>query len=397
MQATTAKFSAKNRKIRFASAIFYSFVGSIVIFEAIFLNRGLSLIGLLCIFLSMTALGNTSSIQDSARTAYTHGFETIYRVETIDLRTVRTLSRVDQQVNEVVHSSEEMPSEEQLELDLGPLYRKWNPSFVDLEPIQVVQFNKQLEKWLFENGFATIGALRFADFSGHRDEIAIKLKDYLKGKALKRTQEIDFISLMKVLFGRMERKKVFAALKPFKLEGWLPLTPTEMAEVKKMSDELAYAFGLEVREGYDRGLLSQLYERIASTWLAQWINQRGGIAIEEELNEVLVMRACEPLIAKRFLRFIPFPFASYLPYADGLYFGAKSGAENYRKVMQLLLSFFPKKSYAYSLQEIAFYAAHDLCRLGERVDLPFIQKILLSSNYFCCTNEGLIQLNLERK
>ncbi len=362
---------------------------------------------LLCIFLSMTTLGNSTPVQDSSRTAYTHGFETIYRVETIDLRTVRTLSKEGQKVKDEIHASEEIPLEEQLELDLGHLYRKWTPSFVDLEPVQVVQFNRQLEKWLLENGFATIGSLQLADFStepfmrklgqGHRDEIAYKLKEYLKGKALKRTQEIDFVSLMKVLFGRMERKKVFAALKPFQLESWLALAPTEIAEVKRMSDEVGSAFSQEVLESYDKRLLAQLFEKIASTWLAQWIIQRGGVAAEEELNEVLVMRAREPLVAKRFLQFIPFPFGSYLPFADGLYFATKSGVDSYRQILQVLLSFFPKSSYAYPIQEIISYAAHDLCTLGERVDITFIQKILLSSKYFCCTNEGLIQLKPEQK
>lgn len=337
----------------------------------------------------MPATENQTNFQIASRGAYTHGLEEIYKVETIDLKSVRRMEireEVSQKAN-VVETHTNFP---QLILDLGPGFREWMTPFVDKEPIQVLDFNKQLEKWLLENSYDTIGALRHADLSseqfvrkmgqGHRDELANKLNEYLKGKPIKETTSIDFLSFLKCAAGRVEKKKLFVALKAFGLETWLTLSPMEQVDIKRLGKNEQELWAKEVRHNVNHEFLKEAFGKIAETWLIPWIEKRSGVATSEELHEYLLLRSSDSGIAAKVIDFLRFPFENVLVhYRDSLFFSTSHDKKRFEEVEALLLTYFPTSYSRYHIQDLYRFV---VAEAGEMITFPFFKKVLSYSGLF---------------
>lgn len=338
----------------------------------------------------MTVLTKTMPVQDALQGAYSHGLESIYKVETIDLKTVRRLQTIE--LPPEPSSKHFHKIDVQLEFDFGTKYRSWVQPYLDREPIQVLQCSKPLEKWLLENGFHTIRALRFADLStepflrklgqAHREEVASKLRSYLKDKPLTQTKQFDSLSLLKALCFHLDRKKLAVALKPFGLEGLLALSPMELAELKKVTPIEEGEWKREIKTSIDRAFLDEAYQRIAEAWLAPWIERRGGVATAEELIEWMEFISLDSSITSKLFALLPFPLREFLPSEGNLFFSSEKAKREALKYEEILLSYFPTNAYRYSVNELIGFVWNESAKRGEFPSNKLLTSLLYLSPCF---------------
>jgi hypothetical protein len=131
----------------------------------------------------MTALEN--SVQTASFPTYSHGLESIYKIETIDVKSIRKLSDSKPKVPTILLEEGE---DHQLSFDFGPSFRSWISPITLLEPLQVLGLPKPIEKMLNEKEFRSVGDLQSGRLKevglgqGHVEDIQLSLGRYLAGK-----------------------------------------------------------------------------------------------------------------------------------------------------------------------------------------------------------------------
>jgi hypothetical protein len=340
--------------------------------------------------LATTLRNNSEFLQEKHKAHYSHGLEAIYALETIDIKTVRPMlvGAAQKEEKSLTHTEEE-ESEIQLTLDLGPFFRDWIPPYILSEPIQVIDLGKQIEKLLIERGVLTLGDLqKFHEKNallkgfgqGHREDVRSKLSDYL-GNRPQRAKTIDFLSLLKCLYGGLDRRKAFVALEPYELESWIALTPLEKMEIKRLQqserqewiDELAY-----VKES---PWLKREWELLVETFLKPWMMKRGGYATNQQLEEVCLLRSQDAKFAYNAMLLLQpcLSFDSYLPAFDNLLAATCELHSLGKEMIACALSYFTHPS--------SFYSLEGLCLL---IHAEFAQKW---KNAAPKTLETLLRLN----
>lgn len=346
-----------------------------------------------------------SPFQDTFRFAYSHGLESIYSIETIDLKSIRKLNVLQPADGELqkIALQEEL-FENQLNLDLGAAYRDWMPPFILQEPIQVLDLAKPIEKVLLEKGLCNLGLLSKVNFrdvgflkglgQGHIEEIKNKLKSYFADKPKRKTGFFDTLSLIKCLFGHLDRKKVYIALEPYGLHAWISLSPVEKVELKRLTPEVRCQWVEEIwkasLQGKNKKFLDEQIEMLVETWIRPWMRRRGGFAKREEIIEWLLLHTLDEKIGQKVLSLLEneLVFKLYLPSHEDIL----SASEVLREKLQLILSkarsYFAKAKNWYYLEELSGYLHAELAREWINVDPNEIHLALRLSNDFELVREA---------
>jgi hypothetical protein len=88
--------------------------------------------------------------------SYSHGFEKIYALETVDVATVRLLDRGQKTAPQSILPEKDSLQLSQVDLDFGFLWRNWiTPCFLS-EPLQVLELSKQAESVLVAQGYCVL-------------------------------------------------------------------------------------------------------------------------------------------------------------------------------------------------------------------------------------------------
>lgn len=270
------------------------------------------------------------SFEEVYETSYSHGLESIYRLESIDLKTVKKLGGAEQAPPKATILPKETRD---LELDLGPAYSGYLSSFVLKEPIETLKLARHLEKNLKDEGIETLEDLSKLDFAlikglgrGHAYELQEKLNERLKDEEALKPRKIDINSWARSLVGSLETKVAWALLEPFGLQEALSLTPIESLEIKKLTVERKTDFidqAVKKVESPDR--VKNVRDRLAEiedVFISPWLLSRGGVAKESELIERLSRVSSEPDKLEGFLKFLKTYITGdtlfHLPGKDGL-------------------------------------------------------------------------------
>lgn len=332
-----------------------------------------------------------SSFREVFKTCYSHGLESIYKLENVDLKSVRKLSQFTPEEKPKVSLEQEEWHALQLELDLGSFYRGWQVPYVDQEPIQVLQLVKPIERSLLGFGVKTIGALKQANLhalklgQGHIEDVQDKLKTYLLGKPIKKAASIDFLSLVKCLFGDKEKIKAYVTLQPFGLHEWIFLTPSESMEIKRspLSVKREWVYETENALKIEQEKIRHYFQEIISTWISPWIHARGGIATRDELNEYLNLRSQDPLVAEKTLELLSFMdlYSSLIDLGDCLT-SSKEDEANYQEILSIAKSYFISPYAEYALDELGALILKELVLKWNSSPLQTVIRILKTSSYF---------------
>lgn len=324
------------------------------------------------------------SFQEVYSTCYSHGLESIYKLENVDLKSIRKLAAPLESVTE--RSSLSLLQEwheDQLTFDLGNFYRGWMIPYTLDGPIQVLQLAKPIERKLLEGGCSTVRVLQTTDLQslrigqGHIEEIRHKLKIYLAHKPVEKTDRIDFLALIQCLLGSKSLWKAYLTLEPFSLHQWIALTPSESMEIKRLTSEQRNAGIEEIKRELAREIPAY-FSVIIETWVKPWMARRGGVATREELNEYLILQSSEEKVAQEALHFLNDLVDIYatLPLSGDVYAFSLEMKKNYRFVLDIAKTYFKSNRAKFVLDDLVLLIASELATRWASFSLEQIKKIL---------------------
>lgn len=355
----------------------------------------------------MAVTSYSKTFEETYKTAYSHGFESIYALENIDLKSIRRIEQPSQEHAPIEFQSKiviSQPGSAQLELDLGPEYRCWSVPFLGREPIQVLELSRHAERCLLEHGKSELKDLvqaNLRDFvffkgmgQGHIDEIQQKLRDYLKGRSLQYANAIDYTSWLRSLVGALDRKKVFASLQSYQINDIYSLTPAETVEVGRLTVEKRQEWSQEMHELFrsDSRTKSVIADMgiMADTFIKPWIRRRKGIANLHELNERIQRTSANPGSSLSILHFFSeiyfdndFPLHRYLHTVENeLYCADDATVHDFHLVIKTASSYFYKAYISYNLSELIVLIERELARSWHGFPEGFSEKVLRYSSQF---------------
>lgn len=338
------------------------------------------------------------SFEEVYKTSYSHGLESIYRIETVDLKSVRKLGQKPETLPTILSKPTNVPVEE-LALDLGPALSGYLKAFVVNEPIQILKLSRHTEKSLLDEGMKTIGDLKRADLSnlvfvkgigqGHVEEVRERLQEHTQNKPLDKSSSIDFGSWIRSLAGDLEAKLAFVMLDSYGLSELIPLTALESVELKKLTVERKKDLLHNIKHLMNRAdKVSEVrgrLEEIEQVFVRPWIAARGGVATEDEIIERLERVSDNSLLAKAALKFIrdyyTEGFLFHLPGERGLYFSAVESWGRFKQIETLILSYLWNSSAEISYTTLYSWISRDLSLSWNFLEEKHFNKVVSLSTF----------------
>ena len=328
----------------------------------------------------------SASFNEVFSNSYSHGLESIYKLENIDLKSIRKLSTQKEPVLQSTVSLQiEEWQEDQFALDLGSFYQGWMTPYIFQEPIQVLNLAKPIEKNLIALGFKNLGQLKGADLfslklgQGHIVDIRTKLKDYFLNKPTEKTANIDFCSLIKCIFGDKDPCKAYVLLEPYGLHQWISLTPSETMEVKRAPATQKREWKKEL---FSENEAKDYFTSIIEIWIKPWMYARDGIATVDELNEYLILRSLDETYARSFLELFKDTIFSSLISLKSCLALSKQFANRFRLIEMTGLSYFNQADTEFSLNHFVHLLTVELGLEWHKLTSEQIFKVLNISNYY---------------
>lgn len=348
------------------------------------------------------------SFEETYKTAYSHGFEAIYALENVDIRSVRRLNdTAPENTKNKAPSPYKLHEEEplQLDMDLGPGFREWVEPFLLSEPIQVLGLSKYAEKCLVDHGKNYLRDILGYDLrklvflkgmgQGHIDEIRNKLHTYTEGKELAQAKSIDFAGWIRSLVSNSAiKKKVYVCLEDYHLAGVLTLTSVEMMEVRRLTPEKRTEWkkeGLEELTTESRCLaLRRQAALICEAFVKPWMVFRLGMAAMSEIQERLErVSECSELTMHALDFFSEIYCNGFFPLAHSLhgvepelYCMDAQTKEAYEVVVNRALTYFYKGNLHYGLEELVGLLNRECAKFWIGFPEGFPEKVLRLSPLF---------------
>lgn len=346
-----------------------------------------------------------------AKGVYSHGFEKIYALENIDIKSIKkVVSQALPELEKKIATQKKdhhlvVKEKRDVQLKFNFLSREEEgfESFKLDEQVQSLQLSLQAEKKVLQRGFKTIrellivkseGILAFNSIGqGHFDEIIIKLNTYLGEGDCYRTDNIEFLSILRCLLQGIDKKKAYITLSSYGLECYFTISPSDFVAVKhvqgKKRQEICSDVLLEIRESAQKYLSSTL-EKIYNILILPWLCRRNGIATEEEIVEYVFKKSDQMNIAISVWCFITegvleniFPFKPYLhEVANNVYAVDKRVVEQYIQVIDKAKSYFYSPSVTYSFDALVLFLMKELVKEWQDIPQALIEKALRLSSLF---------------
>lgn len=349
----------------------------------------------------------------SQETSVSHGFDQIYALETIDVRTVRPLNGGVKEIEELSASTPIEPvqasfskelEEGELLLDLGHEYRGWIESFRLSEPLQVLKLSSLAEKALLDAGkvslkdlmgFSTSDTLAIKGMGqGHVDEIHYKLEKYLGNMGVLRSRSVDFIGLLRCLLATMEPVKRSLCMAPYDLTDLFPLSQAQSMELRHLGEdkkqELWAQSVLEAQNDKRTQFFQRSIRQVADVFIRPWVRGRLGLATHYELSERLEKVSSDGDRTSQILAFLSetychgrFLLSDALKEVEkGLYCADEWIARDVRCVLGKTRSYFYHPHLKYRLSDLISWLEREFAREWRDFPEGFLVKLLRLSHEF---------------
>ena len=345
------------------------------------------------------------SFEETYKTAYSHGLESIYALENVDLKTVRPIQQRAKSPDPAPIENEverrDLPS--QFELDFGPSFRLWIPPLFLKEPVNSLNLSPRVVKILNELNVNSIDKLIRLDLhglafrnemgQGHVDEVQTKVREFLRGRSIKESRVIEVGAWVRSLIGGLEEKKSGAFLQQFGLQDLVRLNVSSQMELRTADSNTQKEWIKEVYQTLKMGSTEELYATlsvIAQSMIIPWICSRGGIASFAEIRERLEGLADNIELFNRFMELLShtffeeaFPFDPYLATPEkNVYCANAAIAKEYQDAHNALRSYFYSSEVKYPLTHLIRMVSEEFGR--EWIGFPegFLENILRYSPTF---------------
>jgi len=370
-----------------------------------------------------TSSPSLESFEETYKTAYSHGLENIYSLETVDLKTVKRLQ--NHQVEPMVSPDEERVVllekphfEEQLDLELGDSFRGWVEPLFLMEPIQVLGLAQTTERYLFQHNKIRLKDLIEQDLreyifldgieQRYVDEIQSKLLAYIGNRSLERSFTIEFGSWLRSLIVGLERIKAAVLFQTFGLEEVVPLSTTERVRIKKVDSKTKQQWMeqilRELQQVERSASVHKNMQRFVQTFILPWMLGRNGLAMKNELMERLQKVSDTYELTTNAMHFFSevyyegkFPLTKYLFLADKeLFYCDISMQKAYHEISSKAMSYFYKPSLHYLFDQLVVFIVTELVQEWKEVKVGFIEATLRRSPKFrvCKGGSGALEIRL---
>jgi hypothetical protein len=352
--------------------------------------------------------------------AYTHGFEDIYALEKIDVKSIRkvVVPTQDQLQKNTAHQRVESEIIESPQLHFSFFeHEEKIKNFKLQEPLVVLQLTLQAEKRLLELGVKTLNdiyRIKQNGFThiknlgqGHIDEIEEKFFNYV-GPYKEKKSFIDFASLLKCTLGDLDSKSVHLLLNPYKLAHLFPITPGERMNVRHLQgtkkEEALSKVLLEARKENKAVFINEAFEEIFDVFIKNWMEKRLSIATHEEISERLLKKSQDPEVAFNALRFfVEIYFNNSCPHTKNLYLLeenlfalSRDVIRDFKIIIETATTYFYNPSVTYLLNEFLILLNKEFALKWLSISSELVLKVLKTSSKFRVkkNNEGKIIVGL---
>jgi hypothetical protein len=352
--------------------------------------------------------------------AYTHGFEDIYALEKVDVKSIRKVAPQQAPLVQKSTLSHRVESEDNLPFQFSFSFLECDEKIKNFklqEPLVVLQLSLQAEKRLVELGIKTLqdlyllkqnGLVHLKNLGqGHIDEIEEKFFNYV-GNYREKKSYIDFAALLKCTLADIDSKHVHLILSPHKLSHLFPITPAERMNVRhlqgaKKEEVLAKAL-LEVKKEEKISFVYKAFEEIFDVFVFRWMQRRYNIATQEEIFERILKKSQDPELAFHALKFFvetyfdhSFPLTkALLPLEKNLFSSSVELVKDYNQLVNTALTYFYSPTVTYPLEEFLVLLNKEFASRWLSFSLPLALKIFKQSSKFRVkkNSEGLVVIGL---
>lgn len=335
------------------------------------------------------------SFEETYKTAYSHGLEAIYALENVDVKSIRTINIFDESPTETFLKPFTPPkSTPQYDFNFGyPFFCQIPPFFLD-EPIQSLELSRLAEKALLTHQKLKIRDLINDDLNhyaflrgfgqGHIDEVRTKLSAFIAGRDPLHAETIDFASWLRVLTAEGDRKKWYFLLERYGLADLLPMTSSELIDLKKVTPSQRAEWERQAIQMADKGRLNDTWKQLSARFVIPWIRARYEIASHKEINERLVKMSDQAEKAKQILHFMESAFygdqsalAEQLISLNEAYFTLSLATQSdYLAIRDQALTYFYHSNAKFTLSQLMRWIERDFACKWIGFPTGFIEKVL---------------------
>lgn len=344
-----------------------------------------------------------------AAATYSHGFEKIYALETVDPRTIRVLGSSQDKAIEtkpVHHDVTDL-----CEFDFGPSYRRWiTPCFL-LEPIQVLGLSSQAEKILSQQGWVLIQDLlsitrdslvHLRGFGqGHIDELFHKLAAYVNGRNTRYSTTIHWDAWLRSICTVLSNKEAKILAESFGLGEAIAIPAYLSGEIRRMKEQEKKSIVQNalktLRESSVCETVRSRWQEILHAFVVPWVKLRNGVVHREELMERLQcvsgdssygLKFLEALLGKKAI------FDETFSRVEEDLFVLENGC--YDRVLEKAFSYYYKPSLHYRMDELSIWIMRELAKEWMTCSLEDIVKVLSYSASFALFKgeDGVVKVRM---
>lgn len=335
-----------------------------------------------------------SSCDEEVHSPYSHGFEKIYAIETLDISTVRPLAQsAPPPVKSAATSrATRRPS---YYLDFGSC---WSWELLPLPlyaPLQVLGLTAPCARMLEGAHKRRVGDLFDLKTEtvvtvpglgqGHLDEIARKVTDYLRGYDLS-GQIFHLKSLLASLLSDVEIKGVHLLASRYGLEALFPLPPSERGSFLRLTEGEKGKLLLAAKEAAlaERkvAFVKEVFANLGAVIFAPWMRRREGLMRLWELEELLQAVCDEPSLSAPTLALLgelygkPILSQALCQPARGIFAADLHLAALYARVVATAKSFFYSDGVHYPVRTLVRYICQEHSQKWQYLAPEFVARAL---------------------
>ncbi len=338
---------------------------------------------------------------------YSHGLEEHYRLETVDIQTVKTFAPfTKKEKNKTLTSSCVVP---QLPLPLGPSFDRALPTLRLHESTRALALSPFAKRALDELRVSSLQELRTLMPSleqrkirglgqGHVDEIVEKYHSYMSGylsqNSLLLLQTFEIALLPKLLLDQMPHTLQYHLFSQYALGHLISLTAAENNEYQKMAQEQRQSLchnALQQAIEKRGSLIRSLLHDIACAFIHPFLEKRHGIASSAEIEECIMnhchgldRQECEKLLTMlSTILQTSFLFEASCVHIGKTHYAANTEiANDLQDIQKAAARYFPHVGMRYRFETLVDYLKRDFSKKWKGYPEGFIERALSYSELF---------------
>ncbi len=275
------------------------------------------------------------------------------------------------------------------------------------EPIQVLQLPKLAQDALLGAGKRLVGEVyALAYEEGELEELLLpehvaltqaRVRRYFLGfEDPYRTTKVDLLSLLRCAVGDLDRVDLYLFLKPYSLDGLLPLSPAEQSLLRHLSGsdkaERRERIADALHEMGRQERLWHLLRQVVVEFIEPWMAHRQKLASTRALNDRLCAIVTDRSVVKPLCKLLADTYAPSKPIwslllrevAEDVFCSDEETAVQYNLAVARAKTYFYHPSIQYPLAHLVSLVAREIAMRWKGFPDGFIERVIKHEPAFRC-------------